>query len=391
MKEKKKINKVILLLQLISYLIAGWFIFSIQGYLPKVLSLPIPESKQKHNSIFYVSGNSYVNDVIINYNEDVVEPKVMEKLDIFTNNNIDGTDGYYDKDENKYYISTPKYVYECDANTAKVKELSSLYSADRNGVEHTPVKYKNMIFKLQTMKYPPYIVTESKFRFKTKEMDNLLYRYGSHRDEKNELIIDKDINFKGISDMLVKNETENISLKELTFLLWISRCKILLGWYPETQTTIYFYSQNNQNYIAKYTVGKEVEKYPINLDEENMYMSRFDEENVLIRNKSDNTIYVYNFITGEKRDIVTTPNISNFRYRINENKKLIILGLTDNLTVWVYDEERGKTEEHKTRTDANTSVVIGTDGFYVATAEKNSEQYNRGTFFDIAMYKEEGE
>ena len=110
--EKIKKNKILykVIIPLL-YLCAAWIVFSMQGFLPKKLSFPIPEEKQKYNSSFYLSGYSLVSD-FIHFWDDSVPAGTINSLDVLSNNNIRDSRGYYDLDEDTYYVVTKNYVYQ---------------------------------------------------------------------------------------------------------------------------------------------------------------------------------------------------------------------------------------------------------------------------------------
>lgn len=385
--EEKKVNKVWLFLQLLGYLVIGWFIFSKMGYLPNFLSMPLPKEMKKYSLMYDVTGYSFVNEVILNYKKDVVLPKTLYELDVFTNNNIVGTNGYYDKENNNYYIGNSKYIIEFDADTFDKKIISEKNITEANGMTYTPVKYGEVFFKLQPLNgKTPRILGKGGFEYRTPKMDNLIYEYFYDEVAKGQ---GKKMDFKLFAEILNQNETENISLEELSLILWLVRYNQILSWNAENKTMLYMYEDDTGRYLAKYTIGDEEPKV-FGPFEKSFSISRYDENNVLCTD--DTKVYLLNVETRETRDIVQLPEgISLFRYRIRDDKKIFILGLRKNENkIWFYDEATNTTMDYKADVGYSNELIIGTKGFLQCKTENGSSDYN-GRFYTIDMYQKEGE
>lgn len=385
-------NKPLLFVELLLCVAAAWFIFSVQGFLPRLYSIPIPEEKQQYNSPFYVTGSSYVNKIIVNYRKDTVEPKVLESLNVFKNNNIDASRGYYDEENDLYYIANHGHIYEFNReadNDKKKKEISDTsnthYLIDTNETA-TPVKYNDIYFKLPSLASLPQLAAGKSFSYDPDYLNpsSRMYLHGSYRNEKNELIHTKRYNFERMTDLLNENETEEISLEELAFLLWITRNRLLLGWYPETKTAVFAHydEEEGKRYITRYTIGDdEPESFHLTLSN-STYFSRYDEDQLFAWDKTTDEIYLYNYITGERRDLVQAPDLTTCRYWIQEDKQLLIAGFTSDGRIWMFWEKNGVQSgaEPVVTTASNYDLTIRPTGFFLSYLENGS--YG-GQFFSI--------
>lgn len=383
-KEEKKVNRIWLFMQLICYLIVGWFLFSKMGYLPKILSMPLPEKMKKYSIMYAYSGYSFFDKYVLNYKKDVVKPNTLKKLDVFTNNNIIGTSGYYAKDENKYYIANSKYIIEFDAETKDKKVITDKNITEANNMTYTPVKYEDVYFKLQPLKgKTPRICGENATELRTPNLNNLIYDYFYDETIKGQA---KRIDFQGFTEILNDNETKNISLEKLSVILWLTRYNQILSWNPETKSALYMYEDDTGRYFVKHTAG-EKELRTFGPYRRNFSVDRFDENNVLCI--ENNKVYIFNVETQERRDITQLPEgISLIRYRIRDDKKICIIGMRKvEGKIWFYDEATNSTKDYNAQNDMY-DLIIGTKGFFAA--EHSDDEYS-GRFFTIEMYEKEGE
>lgn len=343
-------SKFLLFVELLLCVAAAWFVFSVQGFLPRLYSMPIPEEKQQYNSPFYVTGSSYVSKIIVNYRKDTVEPKVLDALDVFKSNNIDASRGYYDRENDMFYIGNHSSIYECDREKGKLTKISDTsnthYLVNTNETAR-PVVYNGIYFKLPSLASLPQLAAGKNFSYDPSDasvmLPHTLYRYDFFRDEKNNMTNTRRYNFERMTELLNKNETENISLEELTFLLWITRNRLLLGWYPETKTAVFAHydEEEKKRYITRYTVGDdEPESFHLTLSNDT-YFSRYDEDQLFAWDKSTNEIYLYNYITGERQDLVQAPELTVCRYWIRDDKNLLIAGFTSDEKIWTFWEKNG--------------------------------------------------
>lgn len=388
------VKKTRLFVELLLCVGAAWFVFSVKGFLPRLYSLPIPAEKQQYHSPFYITGNSYVNQVIVNYQKDTVEPRIMEKLDVFSSNNIDATRGYYDKENDRYYFANKGHIFEYREKGLKQKEISDVgISRFPDQITATPVKYNSIFFKLPDLGNVPHILGGKGFIYETPgvPLSLPLYRYHSYRDEKNQIATRRSYNFQGITQALHDNETENISLEKLSLLLWITRNRLLLGWYPEAETAVFAHydEEEGKRYITRYTVGSdEPESFHLTLSSDT-YFSRYDESRLFAWDKTTGQIYLYNYATGEKQDIVQAPELTLCRYRIQPDKKLLIAGITSRGTVWSYWESDGGGQgELDVPTAKGRDLTMGTHGFCLSYPEDGAYT---ATFYGIQSGSRKGE
>lgn len=226
MKEEEKINKQ-QLIKLLIYLFLGWFIFSVLGFLPKIVSIPIPEKVQKYYSIFYLTGNSQVNRVILNFDKIMVEPKAIEKMDMFKK---------HDKPfEYKEFELGTNSKFEARVSVGKrfYHKVDIEDDVCYNYFLNIPVEE---IIAMQD--------------------DNIVISYGEPSESTGKRYIPV-LEYKKIVEILNKNETEEISMRELLVIVAAVNNKLLTGWNAEEKTATFCNVLEGNAYVSTYKLGDE--------------------------------------------------------------------------------------------------------------------------------------
>lgn len=257
MEAKNKINKK-LLVKLLIYLALGWFIFSVLGFWPKIISIPVPEKVQKYNSIFYLVGNSNVNRIIRGIDEKKIKVKAIVEMNIFSEET-------YEYDDLKFYFMS-KHLF---GTVATGKKFSYSIDLSERILDYTLTKIsEEEMANLQEEKGIVYNCT-------------LTQNNGRYQLET--------VKYKEITELLNKNETEKISIKDLMTVLCAVKNNILLGWYQDKQTAVFYNEFGESAYVSTYKLGdsKKISYGPLPINDEL---------------KNGSLEYVWNFVTELRGD-----------------------------------------------------------------------------------------
>lgn len=195
-------------------LFAGWIVFSRNGYLPKVLTCPFVKQSGSHYSIYINTGTGFGNK-IVNYYQDgyygAVEKGGIRKLGILNNNNLTYSRGYYDKNEDAFYLNKRGSIRKYIQKKKKHEEVAT-------------VKGSESIVLLDGL----YLCFT----------EDYVYVGGGHELDIKKYSI-QDYGYEYTTNILYRNESGSISLQDFIKVCHAVKSGSLLGWYPESNTAVY--------------------------------------------------------------------------------------------------------------------------------------------------------
>lgn len=334
-------------------LFAGWIVFSRNGYLPKVLTCPFVKQSGSHYSIYINTGTGFGNK-IVNYYQDgyygAVEKGGIRKLGILNNKNLTYSRGYYDKNEDAFYLNKRGSIRKYIQKKKKHEEVAT-------------VKGSESIVLLDGL----YLCFT----------EDYVYVGGGHELDIKKYSI-QDYGYEYTTNILYRNESGSISLQDFIKVCHAVKSGSLLGWYPESNTAVYKKYVDNQLYFYTFTIGDDNEKSYGPYDISDSYFYGYKEDKVFYFNKAEQKTYFLNFRNGEEKFFGDTPNLSVLRYYVDDDHNITLAGITEYSTAWLYSSRYNQVSENKVETTDYNRLIVGNDCLYffsLDNQDKDSSNY----------------
>ena len=336
-KEKKSISRGVMFLLLLVYLLAAWILFSKSGFLPRFISAPVSADKQEYTHVYNRMGYSetYLRNHI---NDNIVEKGAINKLGILKSGNVGGG-VYYSEKEDLYYVSDNDTIYTVDKNENRKPVLKNYSDTD------SFIRYGNFLVATGDDRYTITLIHSwSNIRSIDGSLENMTYSY--NYDKESHEFTDKTFNYKYITGILEKNETEKISLTQLAAVVNAASDGELDYWDPEEKTALFHTCDDDGNReVYNFTAGDEevthIGSYPYQADD-SWYPIGLNRFLVWERGEEKDSISVFDCLTNKKTFITEeAPILSQIRYRVKKSGEIALAGIVKyrngEAEVWVYD------------------------------------------------------
>ena len=329
---------------LVVYFIAIWYIFSFWGFLPRCMSLPVSEKAQKSITSFYITGYGDFSEIFLNIENDTIPAGVFQRMDLFGNGNLYDSKGVYNPEVGMCYIATPTGFKKIDFDNGieLVAEIpdKQLYSCGKvwiySGGNKTTTKF--------------YIDDELWYENEEWGNENDICQHFTHKDEHGELIHQTMLNYEKASNILEKQETEPISMRNVAFVLRLVNRGILLGWFPEEHTAVFktidTLNKSEVSFTTYNALTKECKTYDLEGYTTNDYVVPLSSDSLLIYRYNENELEQRELSTGNIEKIaVQVPTLSKLNYRIQKNGNCILVGVMDTGNIYIYSTVNGRLKD----------------------------------------------
>ena len=340
MKEMSRETKLVLMLL---YLLAAWILFSQSGFLPRFISFPVKQEKQQFTHIYNRMGYSETFFRIHKNDKSIVEKGAIKLLGFLRNENIGGR-AYYSEKNDLYYVSDNKAIYTVDKSENRKPVLTKYFNAD------SFVRYGNYLIATYDDRYTITLINSwSRIRSIDGSLDNLTYTY--QHDKTTHEVVGSEFNYKAVTGILDRNETEKISLVELAAVMNAASDGPLDYWDSDQRTALFHTCDDDGNReIYSYTVGDEEKKvigcYTSKADD-SWYPVALYKYLVWERGDEGDSLYTFDCKTNEKTKLTDAPVMSQIRYRVKNSGMIAVAGIVKfrdgTADVFVYDGDADDT------------------------------------------------
>lgn len=206
------------------YAVAALLILSRLGLLPRIVFFPQKDDGIAPNSVFYYTGNSFTN-YILDKDEKRIPVGALDKLDLFSTSNKD-QHGYYETTENRFYYYLNNFTYSFKEPKEKGhKEVEYLTTGAIGNTKIMPFDYSipfgNMFFYLDKSN-PVHLYAKGTHSYYSKSFQDT----GNTVEE--------------LGDILLRNQTEKITLTEFMKVLYYFSDERLIDWNPVTARLVFY-------------------------------------------------------------------------------------------------------------------------------------------------------
>lgn len=365
-------------------LISGWILLSKCGYLPLAFSFPGELSRQAYGSPYKIAGYGFDNQMLNLYNngkKSFVKAGTFDSFGILKNTNFSGRYAYYSYEDNSFYIDADAQVYQYFSGTDKFDTVVKSLGGSVNSY----VYFDNMFIGINDdgdMKYQGKYSYERLSDYSIED-NSLITSYERYEDEQGNTVRKVVYNYKPITNALYANETKPISLNELSALLYISRYNVLEGWYPETNTAVFRYRENNMTTFITYTIGDEEEKKYGPYDLSGCELISINEAECYLYDSREQSISRWNFVTNEKNKLCDAPILSMVCMNLQKDGSLLLAGLQEDSTMFVYSSAKPEPKIVEINDKYNSHLAIGEDGVFFWTHKDLSSDIPYAKYWNL--------
>ena len=339
--------------------LSAFIIFLLQqGFMPMFVQPPKSrrlnalQSDVGTNSVFFLTGNSVTHFLGGMYKK-TISPGTIRELPLLNNNNI-RTSGSFSPQRNRYCYSSRNSVYQYEKKG----------KGDKLRVKGKPTLDERYPF---TLEYRGLYLQPTE--------DGVTIRAGGvHNDGYYTSFSDEACSLEDITDILWRNETESITLRELLRVVYEVRSGRLYAWDPERATALFLVYENDESYYLCTVDARTGERETfvisdIPIDDGTFY--RLDMNNVLVYDEGNSRVLRWDFRQKALTpicDIPNTPEITFHYWRLDDGS-LILGGMAEpERQAWVWIEKTGELVTFNRTAVQNSSgyiVIMGNHSLMV--------------------------
>lgn len=346
MEESKYVKKhptPLKLIELVLILIAAWIIFSINGFLPRIISAPVAPEKQKYTHIFQQTGYSFshfVKDFI--KVEEITDPDNI--IDVLNGNIMVDSQVFYDNNTGLHYLLYKGNFYSYDVGNKKGQKIANSLPDNSSIVIHN-----NSFISTQSGGYSTKLINamptdEIKGDIKNKNNLNIYTNYYD-KEKKQRVTL---YNYKRLTYLA---SGQKASFRDICDLITAKDCGIIDGYFPNEKKAVFeTFNNNSWSFHICDIDGNESNygPYPIESDERMIVISA-SKCLVWKPSKPNNAFYIWDFVTDEVTHLIDTYEISTLIVRVKDSGAVSFAGLcygkyneTNKNILWLYDGDKNQ-------------------------------------------------